>query len=105
MVHHRRIMVAALHVGEHAVDVAISKFGAALQRRGHVLQERVTVGNAQWPGGAENGVHLFVREPDWGHGQPSYAGGRFAATQKGARSYVARRNKVAWKVPRLRDRA
>jgi hypothetical protein len=64
----RRIMVAALDLGEHAIDVAVANLRAALQRRGHVPQERVPVANGQGLSGAENGVELGVREPERGHG-------------------------------------
>jgi hypothetical protein len=70
VIHQRRIVVSALDLGEHAVDRAVANLRAALQGARNLLQEPVAILNAQWARSAENGVELFVREPDRGHGQP-----------------------------------
>jgi hypothetical protein len=67
VIHQRRIMVAALDCADRAVHGAVANLLAALQGCGHILQKLVAVGNAQRLGGAENRIHLFVREPDRGH--------------------------------------
>ena len=51
-----------------------------LQARSDRAEECVAISDRQRLGGAENGVELFVREPDRGHGQPPYARKWFAAT-------------------------
>jgi hypothetical protein len=58
MVELRRIVMAALHVSNRAVDIAVPKLGAALQGRGNVLQERVAVAHSQRPGCRQDGVEL-----------------------------------------------
>jgi hypothetical protein len=56
----RRIIVAALDLGEHAVDVAVANLRAALQRRGHDPQERVPVANGQGSAGFLKGKSLRI---------------------------------------------
>jgi hypothetical protein len=70
MIYLGRIPEFALHFGDRTVDGAVSKFWAALQRRGHVLQELVTVANAQRPRGAEDRVKLGVGKGQRRHEQP-----------------------------------
>jgi hypothetical protein len=62
-------MVAALDFAYRAVHGAVAEI-LALQSARHVLQKLVAVGNAQRAGCCQDGVELFVREPDRGHGQP-----------------------------------
>jgi len=81
---HRRARATALAALSPAPDGAVPS-RKTLQARSDRAEECVAISDRQRLGGAENGVELFVREPDRGHGQPPYPRKWFAATQKGAR--------------------
>ena len=76
---HRRARATALAALSPAPDGAVPS-RKTLQARSDRAEECVAISDRQRLGGAENGVELFVREPDRGHGQPPYARKWFAAT-------------------------
>jgi hypothetical protein len=62
--------VAALDLPDRAVDRAVAEQTPGPARRARPFARRVAIRNAQRPGGAEDCVELFVREPDRGHIPP-----------------------------------
>jgi hypothetical protein len=66
-----RIPVPLLRRHDRAVNIAVAKRLAALERRGHLLQERVAIGNAQRARGAEDCVELFVVKSDRRSARPT----------------------------------
>jgi hypothetical protein len=68
------------------MHVAVAGSRVALQRSRHVLKKRVAVAHGQRPRRVQDGVELFVGQPNWRHDGNKYRLAGAVATRQGSRT-------------------